>query len=223
MLKSYRYRLYPSPVQAHRIEQHFGCCRMIWNLALDVKRTAWASARINVSRMELQRQLVDLKHSYQWLYEINAQSLQSVLFNLDNAFNGFFAGKGYPSFKKKSGHQSFQRPQRVRVEENSLTLPKIGKVKCKGVVPFNDKIKTVTISRTPTGKYFSSILIDDGKSIPVKPVINPINTIGIDLGIKSFVITSDGHFYESNRFLKNSLARLEMPSAPGIEKEKRQQ
>jgi putative transposase len=191
------------------MDHHFGCCRMIWNLALQVKTTSWSSARRNVSRMDLQKQLVELKVAYPWLYDTNAQSLQSVLLHLEDAFNRFFSGNRYPKFKKKSGNQSFKCPQGVKVEENILILPKIKRVRCEGIKPFEGTVRTVTISRTPTGKYFASILVENNIALPHKPTINPEKTIGIDVGIKSFVVTSDGRFYEPNRFLKNSLRRLQ--------------
>lgn len=211
MYKAYKYRLYPSENQKIQMTQHFGSCRMIWNLALEVKKTAWEKARINITRNDLQKQLVDLKQEYKWLYEINSQSLQSVLFNLENAFEGFFNGNGYPGFKIKTGHQSFQCPsntRRINWETSTLSIPKISDIPIRLCRKFEGKIKTVTISKTPTGKYFASILVDNEESLPEKPSINPKKTIGIDIGIKSFAVTSDGRFFEPNRYLKNSLERL---------------
>jgi putative transposase len=208
MLRSKKYRLYPSESQILELEKHFGCCRLIWNLALAVKIESWKGAKKNISRYDLQKQLVDLKSEYSWLYEVNAQSLQSVLLHLDNAFKGFFNGNGYPKFKKKSGHQSFHCPQRVRLEEGKIRLPLLKSIRCEGAQPVVGQIKTVTISRTPTGKYFASVLVDDKKELPAKPSVNPETTVGIDVGIKSFVVTSNGRSYEPNRYLKNSLQRL---------------
>jgi putative transposase len=209
VLKAYKYRLYPSNSQKVQIERHFGACRLIWNLALEVKKRAWENAKINISRFNLSTQLVELKNDHIWLYDINSQSLQSVLLHLDNTFKGFFKGAGYPKFKKKSGHQSFQCPQRVGIESGYMVLPNIKRVRCEKINVFEGKIKTVTISKTPTGKYFASILVDDEKELPAKPAINPEKTIGIDVGIKSFVVTSNGNFHEPNRYLKNSLSRLQ--------------
>lgn len=209
MLKSYKYRLYPSNDQIDQMNHHFGCCRMIWNLALDVKKTAWNNARKNITRNQLAAQLVELKEEYTWLYDVNAQSLQSVLMHLDNAFNAFFKGKGYPKFKKKTGHQSFQCPQRVKIEEGYIILPKIKKVRCEALKSIEGQIKTVTISKTPTGKYFASILIDNKVDIPIKPPITEVTAIGIDVGIKSFVVTSDGRQFEPNRKLKCNLKRMQ--------------
>ena len=208
MLKAKKYRLYPSDEQKRQIEQHFGCCRMVWNLALEVKKSAWENARRNVNRMDLSTQLMELKSSYKWLYDVNAQSLQGVLLNLDNAFKGFFIGKGYPAFKKKSGRQSFQCPQAVKVGKGFIEIPKVRKIRCEGISPVDAQLKTVTISRNSTGKYFASLLVDDKKELPSKAAIQAKTSLGIDVGIKSFVVTSDGKSYEPNRFLKSSLQRL---------------
>lgn len=182
---------------------------MVWNLALEVKRTAWQNARKNIYRSDLQKQLVELKHEYPWLYNINSQSLQSVLLHLDNAFKGFFNRKGYPKFKNKRGRQSFQCPQRVKIEEGYVILPNINKIRCEGLKQLNGCVKTVTISRTATGKYFASILIDNKTELPTKPEIKETSTIGIDVGIKSFVVTSDGRQFQPNRKLKDNLKRLQ--------------
>lgn len=211
MLKAYKYRLYPSDDQINQMNHHFGCCRMIWNLALDVKKIAWNNARKNITRNQLQKQLVELKESCPWLYDVNSQSLQSVLMHLDNAFHGFFKGKGYPKFKKKTGYQSFQCPQNVKVnfDDSAVFIPIIKTVKATISRKFEGQIKTVTISKTSTGKYFASILVDNKAELPVKPSITEATTIGIDVGIKSFVVTSDGRQFEPNRKLKSNLKRLQ--------------
>lgn len=212
MLRAYKYRIYPNADQARKIEQHFGSCRLVWNLALAAKKQAYESSRINLSRYDLQKQLIDLKESYPWLYNTNAQSLQSVLLDLDNAYKGFFNKGGFPKFKKKSGHQSFQCPQNVQVVSDLLIIPKIKNIPIRLSRQFEGKIKTVTISKTPTGKYFASVLVETNQNLPVKPAIIPQTTVGVDLGIKSFVITSDGRKFEPNRKLKNSLQRLKVLS-----------
>lgn len=208
LLKSFKYRIYPTPKQEAQIEHHFGCCRLVWNLALSAKIHAYQSQRIFLSRMELQRQLVLLKSENCWLYDVNSQSLQSVLLHLDNAYNNFLKGKGYPKFKKKSGRQSFQCPQKVRLDNNALWFPKIKTIKTALSRPITGKIKTVTISRTATGKYFSSILVETEYSKPRLPSIRTETTIGMDLGIKSFAVSSDGKSFEANRKLKNNIQRL---------------
>lgn len=210
MLKAYKYRIYPNKIQAAQIEQHFGCCRLVYNLGLEVKIRAWQGAQKNVSRYDLQKQLVDLKQEYSWLYDVNAQSLQSQLLNLDNAYKKFFTGGGFPKFKKRNGYNSFQCPQRVKLIDGKLKIPLIDNIKIELSREFKGIIKTVTISRTPTGKYFASILVDNQKELPKKKLVKTKTTVGIDLGIKDLAILSDGKKYDNNRYLNNSLQRLKI-------------
>lgn len=214
MLRTYKYRLYPTDEQKWQFENHFNVCRLIWNLALEVKKTAWQSARINISRYDLQKQLVGLKKEYQWLYDINAQSLQSVLLNLDNAYKGFFRGNGFPKFKKKLGEQNFQCPsntRRIDFDNELLTIPKIKNIPIILSKKFEGKIKTVIISKTKTNKYFASILVETEQDILAKPkTLSLSKIIGLDVGIKSFVISSDGRTFEPNRKLKENLKRLQI-------------
>ena len=102
MLKAYKYRLMPTKTQTELLNKHIGSCRFVYNLALETKKMAYAGNKVNLSRYDLQAQLPELKKECVWLKEINAQSLQVVLLNLDNAFNYFFKGQGeFPKFKKK--------------------------------------------------------------------------------------------------------------------------
>lgn len=193
------------------MEQNFGACRLIWNLALEVKTTAWASARKRVSRFDLAKQLLELKKEYLWLYDANAQSLIQTLINLENAFEKFFKGSGYPKFKKKNGRQSFHCPadrRRIDWEKSTLTITKIADIPIRLSRRFTGEIRTVTISKTPSGKYFASILVKDEFQAPsLLPVVDK-TAIGIDLGINHFVVTSEGSYFSPNQKLKNSLTRL---------------
>lgn len=133
-----------------------------------------------------------------------------ALRNLDNSFQNFFKGRAsFPNFKKKTNKQSFQLPQSVKVDfKNScIDLPKF-KDPIKAVLhrKFSGDIKTVTISKTPTGKYFVSILVDNHKELP-KP-IKSNNAVGIDLGIKTFAVCSDGTEYANPKHLRNAMVKL---------------
>lgn len=220
MLKSYKYRLYPSIAQIDQIEQHFNACRLIWNLGLEVKKSAWESNKINVTRFMLCKQLTDLKHEYCWLYKINAQSMQAVIANLELAFDGFFHGKGYPKFKSKKGRQSFRCSQSIMALEGFIKIPKISKIKCKGATILKGEIRAITVSKTPTNKYFASVLIETNIPKPSKPIVTKEDAIGIDIGIKSFVVTSHGRSYDSNKFLKEELIRLKCLQRRASKKEK---
>jgi putative transposase len=179
---------------------------------LETKIRAWQSAKKRLSAIDLCYQLPELKESYPWMNEVDSQAIQASIKKLDNAFEGFFKGKGFPKFKSKKGRQSFQCPnnsRRVDFDKGTVTVPKIPNIKAAISRTFEGQIKTITISRTTTGKYFASILVDNKKELPIKPSVDPATTLGIDLGIKSFVVTSDGQFFEPNRYFKNSLRRLQ--------------
>lgn len=198
----------PTEAQKQQMERHFGACRLVWNLALAAKKQAYESNRINISRFDLNKQLIDLKHSYSWLYDINAQSLQSVLLHLDNSSKSFFKGGGFPKFKNKHSKQSFSCPQRVYVDGDFLNLPKIGNVPIILSRQFEGTVKTVTVSKEPTGKYYASILVDNKLPLPEKAAVESQSMIGIDLGLKQFAILSDGNGIENPRFYKEGLKRL---------------
>jgi putative transposase len=211
MLKAYKYQLFPNKRQSEMIEKTLGICRLTFNLGLETKIRAWQSAQKRLSAIDLCYQLPELKAAYPWMNEVDSQAIQASIKKLDNAFDGFFKGKGFPKFKSKRCRQSFQCPnntRRVDFEKGMITVPKIPNIKAAISRTFDGQIKTITISRTPTGKYFASVLVDNKRELPTKAAIDPTTTVGIDLGIKSFVVTSDGRFYEPNRYLKNSVQRL---------------
>jgi len=209
MLRAYKYRIYPDENQKELMEKHFGCVRFIYNLALETKQSAYIGNKVYLSRYELQAQLIELKESCAWLKEVNSQSLQSSVINLDIAFNRFFRGlSSFPKFHKKTHKQSFQCPQHVKIDSSGLHLPKF-KQPIRIILhrKYSGNIKTVTVSRTPTNKYFVSVLTDNHIEIP-EPIQNSKNTVGIDLGIKSFIVTSDGQKYDNPLYLRKSMDRL---------------
>lgn len=212
MLKGYKYRLYPNQDQANKIDTSINVCRFIYNLALETKIRAWQSAQKNLSAFDLCYQLPELKDAYPWISDVDSQAVQAAVKKMNAAFSGFYQGKGFPKFKSKKGKQSFQCPngiRRINWENRTLTIPKIINIPIVLCRKFDGKIKTITISKTSTGKYFASILVETSSAVLEKVPVNPKTTIGIDVGIKSFAITSDGRSFEPNRFLKNSLQRLQ--------------
>jgi len=213
LLKAYKYRIYPNKEQVAKIEQTIGVCRLVYNLALQTKIDAYKANGTRLSAFDLCYQLADMKKDYVWMCEVDSQALQASIKKVDIAFKGFFNGKGYPKFKSKQGRQSFQCPnetKRIDWNKNTLTLPKLYNIPINLSRKFEGKIKTVTVSRTPTGKYFASILVDNGVELPPLKPITKEGTIGLDTGIKSFVISSDGRTFEANRKLKDNLKRLKV-------------
>jgi putative transposase len=209
MYKALKYRIYPNEAQKELIAKHIGSARFVYNLALEVKNTAYLAKKINLSPFDIAKQLPGLKKECPWLKEVNSQSLQVSIQNMDVAFKKFFKGAGFPKFKKKINTGSFSIPQNIIVENGLLKIPKFKKgIKINLHRPIIGEIRSATISFTSTGKYFVSILIEDGLSTPEKHVIKESTSIGIDLGIKDFAITSEGEVFANPKFLKTSLKKL---------------
>lgn len=211
MFKSYKYRIYPTDAQKLKIEQTIGVCRLVYNLALEVKITAYKNAGVKMTAFDLCYQLVDLKAAYPFVADVDSQAVQASVKKVDVAFKGFYNGRGYPKFKSKKGKQSFQCPNSVRKinwQNNTLTIPKIKNIPIVLSRKFDGEIKTVTISRISSGKYFASILVDNGIKLPQKKVITETEAVGIDLGIKDFAILSDGTKIENPKYYRNNLKRL---------------
>ena len=221
MYKARKYRIYPTNSQKELIKKHCGSVRFLYNLALETKTTAYLGNKVNLSRYDLQKQLVELKKELPWLKETNSQSLQSALINLDEAYKKFFKGAGFPKFKKKSNGGSFAVPQNVIVENNLLIIPKFKEgIKMSLHRPTKGIIKSATISVTPTGKYFVSILCDTKEELPTKAPIEENTTMGVDLGIKDFAVTSEGEVFENPKYLKNNIDRLKVLQRRSSKKKK---
>ena len=209
--RAYKYRIYPNKEQRVLIEKHFGCVRFIYNWGLDKKIKAYQKNKEQLSCFDLIKELTKLKKKkdFQWLNEVNSQSLQMSLRNLDNAFTNFFRKQNmFPKFKsKKNNNQRFQIPQSLKLNDK-LTIPKIPNIKIKISKTIEGKIKTAAVNKTSTGKYFISILSEQDKKLPLKPKISEKTTIGIDFGIKTFATISDGRKLENPKFLDKSLKQL---------------
>lgn len=212
MIKAYKYRIYPNQKQQEMFAKHFGCTRFIYNKGLEEKIRQYKKNNKSVSCHDLiTGMLKGLKKNNDWLKEVNSQSLQASLRNLDNAYTNFFRyKKGFPRFKSKRNRQSFQCPQHCRVDWDGqkLTIPKIKDIKTKFHRRFEGIVKTVTISKTCSGKYFASILVENEKELPKKKKLDKKKSIGIDLGLKSYLVTSNGLEINNPKHLKRHQKRL---------------
>jgi putative transposase len=184
----------------------------VFNWALAQKIKTYEETAKSISQFDLNRQLTQLKKEQLFLKEVNAQSLQGMTKQVESAFTKFFREKkGFPNFKsKKNPLQAFQIPQSYSVDfdNNIIKLPKLGNVKAVLHRRFEGNLKTATVSRTPAGKYFISLLVDDEKSLPKKQEFTTETTIGIDIGIKDFVVLSNGEKIENPKYLKTSLKKM---------------
>ncbi len=212
MFKATQYRLYPNAEQEILLSKHFGCVRWVYNMGLQAKMEAWATRKENLSRFDIQKRLPELKQAADtsWLKEVNSQSLQAALVNLDQAYTRFFREKkGFPRFKSKHDRQSFQVPQSGAVGVDFVKIPKVGKIKAHISRTVPGTVKTITISRSPTGKYFASVLVEDGQETPTKLPVTEQGTVGIDLGLKNFATLSTGEVVANPRPLKSRLKQLQ--------------
>jgi putative transposase len=211
MLKSYKYRLYPNQEQKELMIQIFGQVRFVYNLGLETKMINYTGNKKNINCFDLNKQITELKNTdAPWLKKSPSQSLQFAIRNLDNAYTNFFRGFGFPKFKSKHSKQSFQLPQGVYISKNKkqIFIPKLKYVDINLHREFKGEIKTVTVSKSVTNKYYISILVDTSTQNTKKKVIKFETSVGIDLGIKDFCITSDGKKFENKDFFKSSMKRL---------------
>lgn len=215
MLKAFKYRLLPNKEQKVLLEKHFGCTRFVWNWALEKKTKSYQTDKTNLSRFDLQAELPKMKkqNDYAWLSEVGSLSIQSKLEDLDKAFTSFFRKKSnYPNFKSKKNRQCFRVPQNTKVdfENGKVIIPKfLEGIKTRFDRTFDGDISSSYVSRTPTGKYYISILVEDGKELPKKPKVDGKTTIGIDLGLKHFATLNDGTKVENPKPLKWHLRKLQ--------------
>lgn len=216
MLKAYEYRLYPNKKQIILLAKHFGCSRFIYNWALAKRIEEYEKTGKTISKFDLNKMVTQLKkdEKTQWLSEVNAQSLQQSIQNMETAYINFFRNKkGFPKFKsKKTYRYSYKLPQDVRINfnKNKIFLPKIGEVKIRIDRQFDGQIKSATVKQVPSGKYFVSVLVEDGVCEPDKKELNKNKAIGIDLGLKHFAILSTGEKIENPKTLKNNLTKLKI-------------
>jgi putative transposase len=215
-LKAYKYRIYPSRRQVCAIRKACGCRRFIYNWGLELKQKAYQQGK-KLTAIDLTNKLPALKKELLWLRtDANAQSLQTTLRDLDVAFTRFFKKLGdFPTYKKKyKSKESFHVPQSFKInsEGKVLTLPKIGNVKTVFDRIPEGRPKSITISISRTGKFFASILVEQEINDPDPDPIDPKTTIGIDVGIKTFVVSSDGRIFENPKNIHKDMSKIKFLS-----------
>jgi putative transposase len=202
MLKSYKYKLKPNGDQIVLLNKHFGSIRFVYNFFLNERKREYETNKNTINYYDNAKALTKLKNQeeYSWLNEVNSQSLQYSLKCLDGAYQNFFKfKKGFPNFKSKHNKNSFSVPQSVRIIKGKLVIPKFKEpIDLILSRSFSGKIRSCTISKTPTNEYFVSILVETTHTTLPKTG----KSIGIDLGLKDFVITSEGYKYKNNRYTK---------------------
>ena len=210
MFKAYRFRLYPSKEQKILLEKHFGSCRFVWNHFLALRNEVYTKTGKGMSQYEMTALLPQLKNENEWLREVNSQSLQASIQFLDGAFHRFFKNIArYPKFKKKGHGGSFTVPQHFTISDNHLTIPKF-KTQIRVFVhrKMEGEVKSLTISKTPAGEYYVSVLAETGMEEMTAKDVNAGTSTGIDVGITAFLTTSEGIQIPNPKNLKKSEKKL---------------
>ena len=210
--RSYNFRIYPTASQQSLLTRHFGHNRFVWNRFLGIRKKFYEenkdADKKGLNYNDTAKQLTELKSSegYEWLNEVNSQSLQQTLKQLDNSYKGFFKKTHkFPRFKKRGNKNSFTIPQHISIRENKLHIPKF-----KSGIEINlhreieGEICYATISKTACGNYYCAITVE------FQPVELPKtgSEVGIDLGIKNFAIISDGTKIENPRHFVSNQKKL---------------
>lgn len=215
--RAYEFRLYPTTTQQATLAAWFGQARFVYNYFLRVRTDFYAvhqgEKKQSLNLFDTVKQLTVLKKdpALNWLTESNAQSLQYSLRHLDTAYNNFFNKRGqFPTFKKKTSRQSLTVPQyfSLNTTAKTLTIPKMTPLSIVLHRPTEGNIKSVTIKRVPSGKYFA-VLLCEVPTLIVKPKTEGWR-LGIDLGLKSFLVTSDGHRVAPPQFLRHAERTLRL-------------
>ena len=212
MEKAYKFRIYPNKTQENLLQKTFGCVRFIYNHFLDRRIKAYEQNKKNIGYNECSKELTQLKKEKKWLKEPDKSSLQNALKNLDTAYKNFFNRQkvGFPKFKsKKNRYKSYKTNMtnnNIVFLGNKIKLPKIGKIKIRDkYCQIEGRILSATVSQTPSGKYYVALCCTD---LPQPEFIKTNKYVGLDLGIKDFVITSDAVKYSNPKYLQKSLTRL---------------
>lgn len=213
MNRAYNFRLYPNKENQVLLSKHFGSVRFIYNTMLKFKQFYYDKLGINLSNGELSYALTQLKklEEYSWLNEVNSQTLQAVIKDLDKAFINFYKGRaGFPKFKSKKTYKfSFKVPQFVKLEDNCLFITKFKKgIKVKQHREIIGAIKNATIKLNPSGKYYVSLIVEYDNQIPTKPKVEYNSAVGVDLGIKTYATLSNKLSYTYPMYLENNLVKL---------------
>lgn len=218
MERSYKFRLYPNKEQENLILRTFGCGRFVYNYYLAQRIEAYRETGKSPTHFTQDKDLTTLKQQEEaiWLQDVDSQALKRELKFLDNAYQNFFRGikkgekTGFPRFKsKKDRHQSYQTSGTIKVFWGAVQLPKLGKAKCRISKDVKGRILSATVSRNPSGKYFVSLCCTD---VEIDHLPSTGAVVGLDLGIKSFAVTSDGIEYPNHKHLakaEKKLARLQ--------------
>ena len=209
MNKAFKFRIYPNKEQQILMAKTFGCVRFIYNRMLTDRIEHYEETGESLANTPAQ-----YKNEFEWLKEVDSLALANAQLNLNKAYKNFFRDKaiGFPNFKsKKSNHRSYTTNLvngNIKLEGPYIKLPKLKNVKIKKhrEVPDDYKLKSVTISRTPTGKYYASILYEYECEIKL---VDPNIFLGLDFSMKELFVSSDGKSAQYPRYYRQALVKLQ--------------
>ena len=198
--------MYPNNEQTTLINKTIGCCRYVYNHFLARRIKTYEEEKKTLNYNACSAELPALKKELEWLKEVDSTALQSALKDLDSAYQKFFREKkGYPKFKsKKNPTQSYTSKMNIKVDGNYIILPKLGRIKFAKSREVDGKILRATVRRNPSGKHFVSILCE----VEVQPLPQSEESVGIDLGIKSFAVFSTGEQIDNPKYLNKYRKQL---------------
>ena len=209
MFKRLKVRLYPTIKQKKVLDNHLEVFRYVYNLSLEYKITLWKQWGKNISGYDMAKEILEIRKDVPWINNCKAECVREACHEVDKSFKKFFKGNGFPKFKIKKDEQSFHVYQSIKVIGNKLTFYKQN-IKVKSSQDYiillnSNKIRQVTFKKDKCGDYWAICLIDvqDTQKLPASN-----NYVGIDLGIKDLVITSDGIVYKNKKYLQNSYYKL---------------
>ena len=224
ILRAIKIRLYPNKTQEQTLNKVLGCYRFVYNQMLALKQEAYNRDKSNLGLCELSKffhgELLK-DEQYAWLKEQNTKVMKQAIRQMLSAYDGFFKlGKGFPKFKSKHDNNSALFPCEAISKSNTFETRHISLTKSLKNIKFHcsnlyferlqrykDNIKSATLSKTKSGKFYLSVLISMNEE-EFKQFSHTNNRVGIDLGVKDFVITSDGEVFENKHFFKESENRI---------------
>ena len=210
MHRAFKYRMYPTVAQEAQLAIDFGCCRYVYNWGLRLWKDTYEATGKGFSGYDLLYKLTTLKRSgeHDWLYDANNQCMQQSLLNLRGAFTNFFKRLArFPNFKSRRSKQSAKYLLNIKHRIGAVRIPKLGWVKTRNYkdIALQGKIKQFVVSKTSSGKYYCSVLVDTGEVLPKE---KDGKVLGLDVGCRHFVVTSDGDKTEAIGATKRYEQRL---------------
>ena len=207
--RTYKFRLYQNKAQTELLAKHFGCSRFVYNTFLNQRIEQYKLTGKSDNYYEQAKSLTEIKKKEEtaWLNEVNSQTLQFAIKSLEAAYTNFFKKRAkFPKFKSKHSKNSFTVPQNASIAGGRLFIPKFREgIKCRVHREIKGKIGKVTITKTPSGKYFVSVFTEEEYITPIK---KSGKSVGVDLGLKDLFVTSEGEIFKNNRYTKKYECRL---------------